>query len=266
VNRIWQRLFGQGLVEPADDLGAAQHAAAQQDLLDYLAWRFVEMGWSPKKLIREIVMASAYQMSTAASPASAAADPENRLLSHQTARPIEAAVLRDTLLLLNAQLEETGGGPLKPNEMETDTLDAVRTLQMTSKRRSVYLPAVRGSQAEVLRQLEESLLTERTAAKPGNAAPVSLSPTSWLQRMTHFWAESLLRVPGIDDSQRIARAYREALGRPPSASELSRALLVLKQPATEMPAQPPGSASPNLASWERLCLSIVVSEEFTTLR
>ena len=81
VNRIWHHHFGAGLVRTLSNFGAAGDRPSHPELLDYLAVEFVENGWSIKKLHREILLSSAYAMSSQPSEQALAADPENRLLS-----------------------------------------------------------------------------------------------------------------------------------------------------------------------------------------
>src|SRR5262249_19459186 len=88
VNRLWHHLFGAGLVRTVDNFGSTGEAPSHPELLDFLALRFVEQGWSVKKLIREIMLSHVYQQSSDA--AAAAADPENRLLGRMNRRRLDA--------------------------------------------------------------------------------------------------------------------------------------------------------------------------------
>src|SRR5262249_3821786 len=80
VNRVWQKLFGEGLVRSVDYFGIRGEAPSHPELLDHLATRFVHQGWSQKRLIRELVLSRAYGMSSTAGPLALQADPDNRLL------------------------------------------------------------------------------------------------------------------------------------------------------------------------------------------
>ena len=79
VNRVWQETFGTGFVPTPDDLGNQSAPPTNPELLDYLASRFVEEGWSIKKLQRLIMLSSVYQESSAGNPKYADTDPDNRL-------------------------------------------------------------------------------------------------------------------------------------------------------------------------------------------
>jgi hypothetical protein len=118
VNRIWQHHFGSGLVRSASNFGQLGDRPSHPELLDYLAARFVEQGWSIKKLHREIMLSAVYGESTQSSPAVDAADPENRLLSHFTRRRLDAEAIRDQILFASGDIDLTAGG--KPAQLDLD--------------------------------------------------------------------------------------------------------------------------------------------------
>ena len=109
VNRVWQHLFGKGLVSSVDNFGHMGRLPTNQALLDHLAVRFVEQGWSIKKLIREIVLSRVYQLSTEAGE-QAKVDVENELLWRQNRRRLQAEAIRDSVLLVSGQLDPKMGG------------------------------------------------------------------------------------------------------------------------------------------------------------
>jgi hypothetical protein len=86
VNRVWHHLFGAGLVRTVDDLGHVGDRPSHPELLDHLAWRFGQDGWSIKRLIRSLVLTRTFQMANRPAPAARASDPQNRLLQHYPAR------------------------------------------------------------------------------------------------------------------------------------------------------------------------------------
>ena len=81
VNRFWQQLFGVGLVKTSEDLGGQGEWPSHPDLLDYLAWQFIDSGWDVKSLIKQMVMSQTYQQQSEASEEAFQSDPENRLLA-----------------------------------------------------------------------------------------------------------------------------------------------------------------------------------------
>ncbi|MEI6714104.1 MAG: PSD1 and planctomycete cytochrome C domain-containing protein [Verrucomicrobiota bacterium] len=110
VNRIWLHLFGKGLVETPNDFGVQTPAPILSTLLDHLACRFIEGGWSTKNLIRQIVLSNTYKQSSAPRPDAATADPANDLLHSQRRRRLDYEALQDTLLMISGGLDKTMGG------------------------------------------------------------------------------------------------------------------------------------------------------------
>src|SRR5262249_3618910 len=144
VNRGWHWLFGAGLVRTTDTFGVTGEAPSHPELLDYLAVRFVDDGWSMKKLVRQIVLSHTYRLATASSSQALEADPENRLLWRMNRRRLEAECLRDTILSVSGRLKLDRGGPtFKPG------LKADYGYQHTDIRRSVYAPVFRNALPEL---------------------------------------------------------------------------------------------------------------------
>ena len=129
VNRIWLHHFGQGLVRTPGNFGMAGEPPTHPELLDFLAARFIESGWSIKAMHRLLVESAVYLQSSRVSPELVAAEPENRLWGRMNRRRLEAEAIRDTLLSVSGQLDRTLGGPV------------VRKLDeyTTSRRRTLYL-------------------------------------------------------------------------------------------------------------------------------
>lgn len=111
VNRVWQRLFGTGIVKTSEDFGSQGDWPSHPDLLDWLAVRFVELDWDIKALHKLIVMSSTYRQSSVVTTEQQAEDPENRLLSRGPRRRLDAEVVRDSALLVSGLLVEQPGGP-----------------------------------------------------------------------------------------------------------------------------------------------------------
>lgn len=96
ANRVWQRLFGAGIVRTPNDFGLSGDPPTHPELLDFLAGRFVESGWSVKKLVREVVLSRTYRQS-AVNPAARAADAENRLVARVPVRRLSYEQIVDNL-------------------------------------------------------------------------------------------------------------------------------------------------------------------------
>jgi len=113
VNRIWQGHFGRGIVATPNDFGNRGMAPSNQALLDYLAWKFIDGGWSIKAIQREILLSHAYQLSAADSFANEEIDPENAFVWRHSRTRLDAEEIRDSLLA-DAQLLDRTPAPMHP--------------------------------------------------------------------------------------------------------------------------------------------------------
>ncbi len=115
VNRLWQQVFGVGIVKTADDFGSQGEVPSHPDLLDSLAVQFMEDGWDVKKMMKRIVMSATYQQTSRVPAEMYKRDPENRLLARGPRFRLDAEMLRDQALAVSGLLEDKLGGPsLKP--------------------------------------------------------------------------------------------------------------------------------------------------------
>jgi hypothetical protein len=152
VNRVWQWHFGEGLVRTPSNWGLLGEKPTHPELLDYLTARFIEDGWSVKKLQRRIMLAAVYQESSDISAEAAEKDPGNRFLSHFSRRRMDVEEMRDTMLALDGSLDLAMGGTLQSGT-GTDGENSAGRLSIdpsTSKRRTVYLPLRRSNLPSLL--------------------------------------------------------------------------------------------------------------------
>ncbi len=111
VNRVWQAMFGEGLVETSDDFGLRAPVPEHRDLLDWLAVDFMEHGWSRKYLIERIVSSHTYQQSSAVTTEAWQIDPKNRWLARGPRFRADAEVIRDIALSVSGLITHRQGGP-----------------------------------------------------------------------------------------------------------------------------------------------------------
>jgi transposase-like protein len=111
VNRLWHHLFGRGIVASVDNFGVLGQPPTHPQLLDFLAARFVDEGWSIKRMLREMMLSSSYQMSSVPRPDVEQQDPQNALLHRMRLRRMQGEVLRDTILTISGRLDATLYGP-----------------------------------------------------------------------------------------------------------------------------------------------------------
>ena len=208
VNRIWQNHFGSGIVRTPGNFGKLGERPTHPELLDHLARRFVELGWSLKKMHREMLLSSTYRQSSEGDPATLAADPENRLFGRMNRRRLDAESIRDSLLAASGKIDLTAGGPAERDP--------------SSRRRSVYLMTIRSDRTGFGPLFDAadstSMIDVRTVS---TVAPQALYLLN--NRFVLDVADSLARRldtlrPGDDDAK-IDRAYALLFGRPPTAEE-----------------------------------------------
>jgi hypothetical protein len=119
VNRMWQEIFGAGLVKTAEDFGSQGEPPVNQELLDWMAVDFRDHGWDVKRFYKQIVMSSAYRQSSAVTPAKLEKDPEDRLLSRAPRFRMDAEMVRDYALAASGLLAAQVGGPsVRPYQPE----------------------------------------------------------------------------------------------------------------------------------------------------
>ena len=276
VNRVWQWLFGQGLVTSPDNFGTTGSKPSNQALLDTLAVKFREGGWSVKKLIREIVLSRAYQLASTFDEKNFAADSENALVWRMSKRRLDAESIRDAILAASGQLDlrppigspiaEHGNGPIGifkqfPNAGVPE--DALVESGARTNARSVYLP--------IAREMLPDALTVFDFAEPGfvsgsrettnvpsqglymlNSPSIANAAQKLAERVTATY-------PGID--QRVQLAYWLVFSRAPSEVE--------RQAALSFFSKFPGAAASTdttTAAWTSFSRVLFASAEFRFLK
>ncbi len=111
VNRLWQKLFGEGLVRSVDYFGARGEVPSHPELLDHLAARFQQDGWSIKRLLKSLVLSRTYRMASVNEPQAVQKDPDNRWLWRMNRQRLDSEAIRDGLLAVSGELQPCDGGP-----------------------------------------------------------------------------------------------------------------------------------------------------------
>ena len=245
VNRVWHWLFGEGLVRSTDNFGTTGETPSHPELLDYLAVRFMEEGWSIKRLVRLMMTSRAYQLSTESNPTSQEADPENRLLWRMNRKRLDAESIRDSVLAVSGQLtREIGGSTIK-----TGT-SADYGYHYADPRRSVYVPVLRNALPELFEAFDfadPSAVTGRRNVSTVAPQALFLMNHPWIIEQSELAAKRLLK-----QHDPIDYAYRLALGRPPTDRE--RALTIRNL-----------NGSNDLRAWAQLFQALFASIDFRYL-
>lgn len=217
ANRAWHWLFGTGLVRTTDNFGTTGEKPSHPELLDFLASRFIEDGWSTKKLVRQIVLSRTYRQAVNADAKAVTADPDNRLVSHQNRRRLEAECIRDALLSISGQIK------LEPGGRTFGDVGADYGFKQTDSRRSVYTPLFRNSMPEIFEVFDgadPSVCTGNRNVSTVAPQALFLLNNPFVQTQAKHTAQRLLEDKKLDDdSARILHAFRVTLGRAPSDGE-----------------------------------------------
>ena len=242
VNRVWSMFFGRGLVTTPSNFGLLGTKPSHPALLDDLAVRFMENGWSMKQLIRKMVLSSTYRQCSDESEANRAIDPSNTHLWRMNRRRMSIEQWRDSILAAGDNLERTGG----------------KSLELTDKknvRRTVY--------ARVSRKKLNDMLMQFDYPDPNVHAAKRSATTTAMQKLfvmnNRFMVEQAKRlakrVTGDSpdaSAEQVQSIYDILYNRKPSAAELDLALGFLQLPAES-----------RLTRWEQYSHALLAANEMS---
>lgn len=305
VNRIWETLFGTGIVATPADFGLQGAWPSHPELLDWLSVEFRESGWDMRALVRLIVTSEAYRQSSKRASASTAVDPENRLLSYYPRRRLGAEEIRDQALFVSGLLKEEFGGPsVKPYQpdglwkevsmLASNTRDFERGQGDALWRRSLYTYWKRAVPPPSLLSFDaptrEFCVTSRSITNTPLQALVLWNDEQYVEAARvlaqRTLAEPLPQVEGVSGELdpkpiRITSMFRRCTGRAPEVEEMSAlyaAFLGFEQRYREAPedaalllqageAMLPEEYDPaSLAAWTLLANALLSLDETITLR
>ena len=233
VNRIWEHLFGAGIVRTVDNFGSTGDHPSHPELLDYLAQEFIRQGWSTKRMIRGIVLSHAYRLGGSVPAGYRDRDPENRLVWRHSPRRLDAEEIRDAILNSSGTLDRRrpqGSATMSLRMVEiSDNGPVVLSVLRAADRspyRSVYLPQLRGEIPRSLAAFDpasQTLVTGKreTTTVPAQALFMLNSP--FVREASIRLADVLIADTNRTDAQRIAAVYERILSREPTPREVSRA-------------------------------------------
>ncbi|MFM8274454.1 MAG: DUF1549 and DUF1553 domain-containing protein, partial [Gemmata sp.] len=246
VNRVWQYHFGRPLVATPGNFGLLGEKPSHPELLDWLAAKFVDDGWSLKKLHRLIMLSETYCQSGRFDAANFKIDADNRHLWRVSPRKLEVETWRDSVLAVTGELDRTAGGP------------SVRDI-LSSQRRALYAAVSRNGDKlpsdEFLRLFDfpsaRATVSERVPSTVPQQSLFLLNSPFMLARGKAL-AERLTREAATTDG-RIDRAYALLYGRPPTGDERKVATAFL-------------GAGPGAEMWPRYAQALLGTHEFMQLR
>jgi len=225
VNRVWQQHFSSGLVRTPGNFGQLGERPTHPELLDYLAQRLIDSGWSLKALHREMLLSAAYQSVSAESPAAREKDPDNLLLSHANVRErLDVEALRDAVLFVAGTLDTKLGGPSAP-------------LSPTHRRRTLYVTVSRSKPDRTLATFDfpdPNALSDSRLVTVGPMQRLFFMNSEFIAGQSKELSKRLATL-APDDSGRIAQAYELLYSRPATKSEIKLGLEFLQNKPDRWP-------------------------------
>ena len=230
ANRLWHHVFGRGIVETVDNFGGQGSLPTHPELLDYLALRFVELNWSMKSMLREILLSEAFQRSTQVPENAAELDPSNLLLSHYPVRRLEAEAMRDGILAVSGALDTTMFGPPVPIHL-TEFMTgrgqpAVNGPLDGDGRRSIYIAIRRNFLSPMMLAFDMPIPFSTFGARNSSNVPaqsLTLLNDAFVAEQAVHWGDALVEQPHLDIADRVRHIYLRALSRLPDPNELQEA-------------------------------------------
>ncbi|MDZ7639454.1 MAG: PSD1 and planctomycete cytochrome C domain-containing protein [Bryobacterales bacterium] len=236
VNRIWQEIFGTGIVGTSDDFGSRSEAPSHPELLDWLAATFREEGWSRKQILRLIVNSATYLQSSDARPQLSEVDPGNRLLARQSRLRLSAELIRDNALAASGLLSRTVGGP----SVRPPIPNGVMELSYASRyagfgwkesdgadryRRGLYVQFLRTTPYPQLVNFDAPKAVLAVCKRERSNSPLQalnlLNDPVFMEAAQALAAQALLHAkPNFE--ARVQWAFAHALGRSARTAELTR--------------------------------------------
>ena len=287
VNRIWERLFGRGLVASSDDFGTRGETPSHPQLLDWLAREFVSLGWSRKDLIERIVLSAAYQQSSEVRTELLEEDPKNSWLARQNRFRVESEVTRDLFLSVGGLLESRIGGrsirpPLPEDVAKLGYASGVPWSESPGSdiyRRGLYIHFQRTVPYPMLMTFDSpdsnTTCLRRTRSNTPLQALTLLNDGVFVECARSF-ARLITSKVSSDEENRIRYAFRRALAREPDGVELSLMIDLLgdqqqlfaadRGSAAKLagPGFPGDLSQEDAAAWFTVARTILNLDEFVT--
>lgn len=287
VNRVWQQYFGRGLVETDNDFGTQGSPPTHPKLLDWLAGRFIDHGWSLKALHRLIVTSSAYRQASTYRADIAERDPANKLLARMSRLRLDAETIRDLALsasgLLSGELGGPGVYPPQPQGIYRFTQQAKFWKESTGDdryRRGLYIYFWRSSPYPFLMTFDAPNANTTCTRRPRSNTPLQALTLAndrvFVEAAQALAARVLNESLSPADDERLGHLFRLCFSRPPAAGEIARlADFLNRQRAAfaSFPAdaekiasshRPAGASVVEAAAWTALARVAINLDEFIT--
>ena len=232
ANRLWEQMFGRGIVETLEDFGSQGIAPTHPELLDWLAWRLMyDHHWSIKSLLCDIALSATYRQSSGTTPELQERDPSNRLYARGSRVRLNAEQLRDQALqvsgLLSPKMYGSGVMPFQPYGVWQSPWNGASWQQSKGAdqyRRAVYTYWKRSSPYPSMLSFDgvarEVCVARRIRTNTPLQALVTLNDTVYVEASRHLALAVSIQSDGQEAGQQIATLYQKAIGRPITTAKL----------------------------------------------
>ncbi|MDB5339267.1 MAG: Protein of unknown function (DUF1553)/Protein of unknown function (DUF1549)/Planctomycete, partial [Planctomycetaceae bacterium] len=264
VNRIWEQHFGHGIVSTENDFGSRGQRPTHPELLDWLATRFVQSGWSLKAMHRLIMNSATYQQTSAYDPKAAEMDPDAKLLWRFNRRRLSAEEIRDAMLFVSGDLDPTMGAehPFPPVESWGFSQHGPYYGVYATNRRSIYLMQQRLKKHPFLGLFDGADTNVSTARRELTTVPTQalyLMNNEFVHERSASLAKQIVATT-TTDPQRVNDLFVSALGRPPTAEETADSTAFLASYEQALASGTPEQR--RQTAWSALVRTILTRNEF----
>lgn len=266
VNRVWQKLFGEGLVRSVDYFGLPGDQPSHPELLDFLALGLKDNDWSIKQLMRDLVLTRTYQLSSKSFEEQVAVDPDNRLLWRMHRTRLDAEALRDAMIFVSGKLKPSDGGPalplefienvggLNPADVNPPSFRFSKWRPEQQHERTIYLPVIRHAGQPgpaALRNVfdfpQPSQFTGKRVVTTVPTQALFLMNSPVVKQHAKAVADRVLKESELMED-RLSFLYLALLNRPITPEEMKEVGLFLGDGES--------------ADWEELCRALLAGNEF----
>lgn len=271
VNRVWQHLFGQGIVETEDNLGVTGARPTHPELLEWMARTFDANGQKLKPFLKLLMTSTAYRQASArpnqpAPCGPGGPDPDNKLLWRQRLRRLEAEAVRDSVLAVSGQLDRRAGGPPVQVQPKPDGTYEIADAVSGGSRRTIYLLARRNYHPTVLAVFDQPNLTanctHRTASAVVLQSLTMLNDRFILEQAAQTAKRVVAAGASADPEDLVERAFRLVLGRSPRQEEVGWSVALLHRQADRHRASATAADPAELKALAHLCQVLLNTSEF----
>ncbi|MCA9093068.1 MAG: DUF1553 domain-containing protein, partial [Planctomycetaceae bacterium] len=237
-NRLWQELFGRGIVATSENFGVRGDRPSHPELLDWIARDFIDNGWSIKLILKRIMMSETYRQSSQSRPELAERDPQNNLLARQARIRLTGESVRDCALEASGLLNPLIGGPsVKPPQPDSVSMEGFDNKWVASTgpdryRRGLYTFIQRTSPFAQLVTFDLPDTSRSCTRRERSNTPLqalNLLNDPVFVEMAQGLARRIQREAKADDISRLTHGYLLTLAREPKQSELTRMQAFLQQ-------------------------------------